>query len=329
MKRLFAIALAAAALPAAAGDVEVVATTPTLGSVVRAVGGERVNVVVLAKPGEDVHYVDARPSFMVSLRKADLFVQNGLELEIGWVPPLLEGCRNGKVQPAALGNFEAGHYVNVIEVPRGPVDRSMGDVHPLGNPHFSLDPLALRAVAVALGDRLSQVDPDGRASYQENLKAYQRKIDEALFGADLVEEVGGGKLARELEEGSLDTFLQEGKLDGRLGGWLKDMSAARGAKVVPFHTSVNYFFQRFGIVVAGTVEEKPGVPPSAGQVTRVAEVIRTSGAKVIVRHPFYPESPTDLLSEKTGAKVVTVPLEHEDALELIDLLVRDIGGALR
>lgn len=325
------IALASAAALTAAADerLDVVATLPTLGSVAREVGGDRVEVAVLARPGEDPHFVDGKPSFLVKLRDADLFVVNGCELEIGWVPPLLEGARNGAIQPGRDGYFDASSAVTLIEKPTGPVDRSQGDVHVLGNPHFTCDPLALRAVAGALADRLAKIDAAHADIYAANRKAYERRIDEALFGADLVEEAGGGKLARLLEAGELDAWLAENALADRLGGWLKAMAAAKGKEVVAFHKNMNYFWKRFGVVLADTVEPKPGIPPSSKHVAEVVLAMREKKIAAVVTQPFYGRSAVDLIAEKTGARVVSVDLEGDDALAMIDRIVREVGAALR
>jgi ABC-type Zn uptake system ZnuABC Zn-binding protein ZnuA len=286
-------------------------------------------VTVLARPGEDAHFVDARPSLMVRMRGADLFILNGLDLEVGWVPPLLEGCRNGAIQPGKAGYLDVSAVVRPIEVPSGVVDRALGDVHPLGNPHYTCDPIALRAVAGAIAERLGRLDPAGAKAYESGLEAWRLRLDTALFGEDLVEQVGGGKLARLCEEGELDAWLDAEGLSDRRGGWLKAMADVKGREVVPFHTSLNYFFRRFGLVVAATVEEKAGVPPSSAAVARVTRTIQDRKVRALVTHPFYSETVTRSIGEKTGARVVTVPLEHEDAIALVDMLVREIGAALR
>lgn len=330
MKRLLAVlALFSGLAPAAWAKPKVVTTLPSLGHVTREVGGDRVDVAVLARAGQDPHFVDAKPSFIVELRNADLFVVNGLELEVGWVPPLLEQCRNGGIQPGSDGYLDASTLVAVIDVPAGPVDRSMGDVHALGNPHYMLDPLAVRRVAAGISAKLAALDAEGAETYAANLKAFQRRLDEALFGKDLVAEAGGGKLARLLESGELDRWLADNSLTARLGGWLADLSAARGKEVVAFHTNLNYFWKRFGLALAGTVEPKPGIPPSAGHTAQVILAMKERKIGVVVTQPFYGDSAVKLIAEKTGCRVVTVPIEGDDVLATIGAVAREMKEALK
>ncbi|MEK7466836.1 MAG: metal ABC transporter substrate-binding protein [Planctomycetota bacterium] len=328
MKTLL-LALMAVSVAAADDKLDVVTTIPSLGSVAREVGGDRVSVSSLARPGEDPHFVDAKQSLMVKMRGADLFIVNGLELEIGWVPLLLEGCRNGKIQPGSAGYLDASAFVRVIDVPKGPVDRSMGDVHPMGNPHFSLDPLALRGIAGGLAVKLSALDPGGKEVYERNRKAYERKIDEALFGAELVDEAGGSKLAQVAADGKLDEFLAEQKLADQVGGWLKVMADAKGKEVIAYHASMNYFWNRFGLKLAGTIEEKPGISPSSSQVNSIIELARARKIRAVVTQPFFSDSAPNLIAEKSGAKVVKVDIEGDDAIAIIDHVVTEVAGALK
>ncbi|MCE9582572.1 MAG: zinc ABC transporter substrate-binding protein [Planctomycetes bacterium] len=308
---------------------KIVTTLPSLGSVAREVGGDRVDVVVLAKAGQDPHFVDAKPSFMVEMRNADLFIVDGLELEIGWVPPLLEGCRNANIQTGASGYLDASSFVSVIDLPTGAVDRSMGDVHALGNPHYGIDPIALRRVAAGIAERLSGIDVEGGKTYSANLKAYQRKIDDALFGNALVEEVGGSKLARLVESGEFDKWVSDNKLTEKVGGWMKDMAPLKGKEVVSYHTSMNYFWARFGMKLAATVEPKPGIPASASHSADVILLMRERKIGLVVTQPFYDESPVKMITEKTGARSVSVPLEGDDALATIGNIVRQVSGAAK
>ena len=324
---LFSVCLPESAV--AADRLNVVATLPSLGSIARAVGGERVSVAVLSRPGQDPHFVDPKPSFIVKVRDADLFILNGLELEVGWVPLLLEGSRNGKIQAGGEGYFDASAAISPIELPKGQLDRSLGDVHPFGNPHYTLDPLALRAVAEALAKSYTRLDPSGAEVYAAQAKAYRKRLDIALFGAELVDEVGGAKLAREAEAGRLDVFLTDNGLGGKLGGWLKKMQPLQAKPVVAFHTNMNYFWRRFGIVLLATVEPKPGIPPSAGHVADVVSMMRERKIGAVVTQPFYDDSAVKLIAEKSGAKVVKVETEGDDALAIIDAAVLHVADALR
>lgn len=329
-QRLIVLCALLFARPAHAADtLEAVVTLPSLGGLVRAVGGDRVRVTVLARPGQDPHFVDPKPSFIVKARDADLFVVNGLDLEAGWVPPLLEGARNARIQRGSTGYFDASQAVTVIDLPTGRVDRSQGDVHPLGNPHYTLDPLALRAVAGALGDRLSQLDPAHAADYAARAKAWQKKLDVALFGPELVDEIGGAKLAREAAADRLDAFLAENGVAGKVGGWMKAMAPLRGRPVVAFHTNMNYLWRRFGLVLAATVEPKAGIPPSAGHVAEVVALIQAQRIPALVTQPFYDESAVKLIAGKTGARVLKLDVEGDDPLAVLDTLVRRLAETMR
>lgn len=297
----------------AADPINVVATLSDFGKIAEAVGGDKVRVTTIASGVQDPHFVDPKPSYVLKLRDADLFLVNGLELEIGWVPPLLEGARNGRIKPGSPGYVDCSKNIPVLEVPSGQVTRAEGDVHPYGNPHYTTDPLNDKIVADTIAEAFSQVRPADAEYFSTRKKAFQASIDKALFGAELVDLVGGKKLDRLARSGELDAFLQSessggAKLATKLGGWLAQMAPLKGAKVVFFHKSYSYFNQRFGLNVVDYVELKPGIQPGPSHLADVVSTIQRDKIKVVATHPFYDEKIAKLVAEKGGAQLVPLPL---------------------
>src|SRR5689334_16916839 len=215
----------------------VVATLPDIGKIAEAVGGDKVHVTTIASGIQDPHFVDPKPSYVVKLRDAELFLVNGLDLEIGWVPPLLDSARNGKIRVGAPGYVDCSKGIPVLEVPSGTVTRAEGDVHPFGNPHYLTDPLNGVIVAQTIADAFARARPSDAAYFDGRKKAFQNSIYEHLFGKELVDLAGGKKLDRFARAGELDEFLtdqSEGgtKLASKLGGWLGKMKPLAGAPIV-------------------------------------------------------------------------------------------------
>jgi zinc/manganese transport system substrate-binding protein len=337
---LFLTALAPAAPAAAAGakTVKVVASLPNLGAIASAVGGDRIELTVIASGTQDAHFVDPKPSYMVKLRAADLLLVNGLDLEIGWIPPLTQGARNNRILAGAPGYVDASTGIAVVEVPSS-LSRSEGDVHPYGNPHYLTDPLNAETVAGTIAAALAKADPAGAAAYEENRKAFVARLHEALFGKDLVGLVGGAKLAREAAAGTLDTFLDGTNVGGaplatRLGGWLGALRPAHGRPIITYHKDWSYFASRFGVSVVDYVEPKPGIQPSARHLEELVTRLEHGDAKVIVTRPFVEHRSTDMLQEKTGAVILNLPLEvggdpqAGDFFALFDLITSRLAAAL-
>jgi zinc/manganese transport system substrate-binding protein len=219
----------------AAAALEVAATTPNMGMLARTVGGEHVNVVVLAPGDRDVHHLEARPSMMVGLRRADLLVAVGAELEIGWLPAAIPGARNPRVLPGRPGYFEAAGAVELLGEGT-PADRGLGDVHPMGNPHIYFDPIRMGVAAEALAVRLGELDPANAGTYLENARAFS------------------ARMAREVE------------------GWQARVSGTRG--VLLYHKDADYLMDRLGVTVYGYIEPLPGIPPTARHINRLVEQLR-------------------------------------------------------
>ena len=297
-RRLVALAtLFLIALPGRAADrLRVVATTADLGAVATAVGGDAVEVTVLARPSEDPHFVDAKPSFIRTLNQADALVEGGAALEAGWLPPLLEGARNPRIATGAPGRILGSTGIALRDVPTQ-LDRSLGDVHPFGNPHYLLDPVNAKTVARTIADGLCGVAHD--------------RCDTFTAGAQRF----------------ADT------IDARLVGWQSTLARARGAKVITYHKDLDYFAARFGLEVVGTLEPKPGIPPSPSHLAELVPRMQADHVRVILIEPFRDRATPDFIAGKTGATVLVVPLmpdgkEATDYPGVIDHAVRQIAGAL-
>jgi len=293
---LFALAMLFATHPAAAA-VKVVTTTQDLAAIVQAVGGSDVTVSSIARGDLDPHFVDAKPSFMVKLASADLVVCVGLELEIGWLPSLLTGSRNPKVQPGAAGYLDASAAVSPIEKPTGAIDRSRGDIHPLGNPHYWLDPENGRKVARLVAQKLSSLDAAHAADYTANLASF------------------------------------EATLTQKEAAWSAKLAPLKGAAVVGYHSTFDYLCAAYGMNVVGFVEPKPGIPPTPAHTLEIAQKAKDSGAKLVLVEPYHNPSGAQPIADSSGAKVVVVPTSVGSAtgidtyFDLFDHIVSTVTGA--
>jgi zinc/manganese transport system substrate-binding protein len=287
--------------------VNVVTSLSDLAAITKSIGGDNVEVTSIAQGYQDPHFVDAKPSFIVKLQKADMFVQVGLELEIGWVPQLIQGARNPKILTGAPGFIDASPGIHVLELPTGKVDRSLGDVHPFGNPHYWLDPLNGIVIAENITKGLKRIDPANAGSYDANLAKFKTQIYLALFGQPLVTKFGGDTLAKLALSDKLDSFLQQSKSTSALGGWLKQIEPYKGAKIITYHKSWPYFTDRFGLNVVENIEPKPGIPPTPNHILDLIKVINQEKIKLIVMEPYYDNKVPDLIASKTGIKVLVLP----------------------
>ncbi|HEY7395771.1 MAG TPA: metal ABC transporter substrate-binding protein [Gemmatimonadaceae bacterium] len=300
-----AAALVAVALPSGsiahaplAAKLSVVATTPDLGAIAKEIGGDNVDIKTLAKPTEDPHFVDAKPSHIVTLNRADVLIEGGAELEIGWLPPLLESARNDKIASGAPGLIMASTGIRMLEVP-ATLDRSRGDVHALGNPHFLVDPQNAKIVAGEIANHLSQVDPKNAATYKANLAAFDAKVD------------------------------------AKVGGWQKQLAPFKGAKLVTYHNDFVYFAERFGFQIVETLEPKPGIAPSAAHLAKVIATMKSAPSRVILVQPYQNRKTAETVARQTDATVVDVS-QQPGALkntttyfDLMDTLVNTMASALQ
>ncbi|HLE87499.1 MAG TPA: metal ABC transporter substrate-binding protein [Candidatus Brocadiaceae bacterium] len=276
----------------------VVATTSDLGAIAREIGKDKVEVTSLAKPTEDPHFVDAKPSFIVKLNKADMLIEGGLHLEIGWLPNLVVGARNKKILAGENGYLVASARVPIIEVP-ATADRAMGDVHPMGNPHFMLDPINGKIVAAHICDRLCQIDAANCNYYKDNLKDFTKRLDQ------------------------------------KFSEWQKTLEPFRGTKIVTYHKTFPYFANRFNLNVVGALEPKPGIPPSPTHINSLIPMMKNEGVKLILIEPFRERKTPEFVASQTGAKVVVFPImvggqkETDDYLSIFDYTINQIVSALK
>jgi len=298
MKKILLIlsTILTAALTAQA-KLNVVATLPDLGAIARQIGNDHVEVTVLAKPTEDPHFVDARPSFVVALRNADVLITGGAELEIGWLPPLLQNARNPKIEVGKPGRVEASEGIRLMNVPTN-LTRAAGDVHAMGNPHFMTDPIIAKAVAEHIAQAFSAVDPANAAAYQENEKKF-----EAIINAKLQE-------------------------------WGAAMLPFKGEHVVAYHDSWPYFAHRFGLNIDVFLEPKPGIPPSPSHLAEVIAQMKAQHIEAIIVEPYHDRKIAQKVADATGARVVEFA-QYPGALPgtdsyvtLMDTLVARLAGAL-
>jgi ABC-type Zn uptake system ZnuABC Zn-binding protein ZnuA len=322
---------------AAAGPLEVVCTLPTLAALVREVGGDRVAVTALSRGDQDPHFVSPTPSLMKKTRQADLFVELGLSLDL-WADEVANGAGNPKILRGQPGRLVASDGVPVLEVP--PVlSREFGDIHPQGNPHLWLDPLRAKRLAANIARALQGLRPGDAALFAENLERFDRRIDEALFGRELLELVGAAKLERLVFDGKLGSVLDSEEVDGRplrqrLGGWLAKAAPLRGVPVVEFHKVWIYFARVFGLEIVGQIEERPGIPPGPQHQREIIELVRSRGVPLILVDNFYDPRLPEFVASQSGARVVLLPNQVggepgvEDYFALIDRILDELLEAL-
>ena len=300
MNRLLRIgaALATLAAPLPAQKLRVVTSTTDLHDIAHAVGGDRVNVMNIAAGYQDPHFVEAKPSFALQLGKADVFAYVGLDLEIGWMPTLLDAARNRRINRGGTGDVDVSRVIPVLDV-QANADRSMGDVHPRGNPHYWLHPENGKRIARLFRDKFAELDPPGASAYRANAARFESRVD---------------SMTRALAP---------------------QLAAIRNQPVVAYHTSWRYFQDFTGMNIVGFIEPKPGVPPSPSHLAGLIQQVKRTNAKVIIMEPFYDRKMPDFVARNTGAKVLVLPSSVEGVkgvrnyLELVDYDVRRLAEALR
>jgi zinc/manganese transport system substrate-binding protein len=299
MKKIFSIlSVILAVASSTQAKLKVVATLPDLAALAREVGGDKVEVSAMAKPTEDSHFVDARPSFVVQLRDADVLIDGGAELEVGWLPPLLQNARNSKIDVGKPGRVQASEGVRLMNAPSN-ASRAAGDVHVLGNPHFVVDPIIAKTVAAHIARAFTAVDEQNTLVYDANFKKF---------------------------EATINAKLQE---------WGAAMLPFKGQNVVAYHDSWPYFAHRFGVNIDTFLEPKPGIPPSPSHLAGVIEKMKAQKIKAIIIEPFHDRKIAEKVASATGAKVVDFAqypgaLPNTDSyVKLIDKLVANLAAALK
>ncbi|MEM9490427.1 MAG: metal ABC transporter substrate-binding protein [Myxococcota bacterium] len=282
----------------AAAELEVVTTVTDLAALTQEVGGERVSVISLSLPTQDTHWVDAKPSMAIKVNKADLLVAVGAELEVGWLPTLQQGARNPRVMRSGAGFLECSSHVTLREVQTNRIDRSMGDIHAAGNPHYLYDPRAALRCARAIAAKLAALDPGGKQQYQDNLIRFARR------------------------------------LEAKRQDWEKRLAPYRGAKLVTYHRSWIYLTEWLGLSTIAHLEPKPGVPPSPGHVARVIGQARQQGVKIVLQETYYPSRTGTLVAEKIGARLLVLPAatdlrRGESYIDHMEQVVSKLEAALK
>jgi ABC-type Zn uptake system ZnuABC Zn-binding protein ZnuA len=293
----------------AAADLDVVTSTTDLGDLVRVVGDDAVNVTVLVKGPQDPHFIEPRPSFIRKLHDADLFVVLGLDLEIGWAPVLVRSARNAAVQLGAHGYLDASTAIEPLEIPTTTVDRSMGDLHAFGNPHYLSDPVNGVLVARLIRDRLATLDPSEAEAFAENTREFETTVAKRLVGEDLAGELGASAVFALAASDRLMPVLAERGLMDRLGGWLGRLHPHRGTPAIQDHRLWPYFAKRFGIDLIETLEPMPGIPPTSRHLAHVVKRAKAAGARGILASPYFDSRHARWVSEKAGIPVV--PMAHQ------------------
>jgi len=332
---LFALTMFPGAVAAAEPPLKVCATVPELGALAGEIGGDHVQLSVIAKPTEDPHFTPARPSQIKAVSECDLYLRMGLELEAGWEGQLLNNSRNTKVVPGGQGFVDASTAIVPMEVPVIPVDRSMGDVHGQGNPHYLTDPLNGLRVARLLRDKLAQFRPGEAAFLDGRLADFQRRLDVALVGATLAGKYEAEKLATLAEYGKLGAFLKQQGDYEQLGGWLKLTEPFYGTKVIDDHPMWPYFARRFGLVVVGHLEPRPGFPPTTKHLGDLVTLMKNERVPLVLASAYYDPRHARFIAEATGAKVLAMANQTgarpgtEAYIDFVDYNVRQVADALR
>lgn len=296
------VVLLAAGAPAgsvdAAGKIRVVATITDLKALTDAVGGDLVEVDALARPSQNPHDLEVRPSLMLKVRRADLLLINGLELD-QWAEVVVQGANNPKVIPGGPGRVDVSQGIPVLDVPTTRVDRSMGDVHPIGNPHYTVDPGMAPIMTATILEALARVAPQSRPVFERNRNEFLARLDQAA------------------------------------AGWTRMIEPFRGAKVVEYHPLFAYLFARFGLTRAGAVEDRPGIPPTPDHLVRLISDMRQQQIKLLVVEPWNDIKLAERVAREAGAKVrvlapnVGAVKEADSYLTMVDYNVRAIADGLR
>jgi zinc/manganese transport system substrate-binding protein len=314
IQALLSLLIAASLLPAGARGqngserkLQVVATSGVLASMAKVVGGDRVEVQALSSPRQDPHFVEPRPTLMQRAREADVFIEVGLQLEL-WAQKVVDGSGNPRIQTGQPGRIVASQGITTLEMPSS-LSREWGDVHPNGNPHVWLDPLNAGEMAANIAAGLARVDSAHADEYAQRAEAFQRDLQERLFGRDLCTEIGASKLGRLARQGRLTEYLDSHQLAAKLGGWLKRAQPLRGKPIVSYHKTFVYLADRFELKIAAEIEEKPGIPPSARHRDAVLAMMQEQKVHTILQEIFYDRTAADYLAERTGARVAVVPID--------------------
>ncbi len=281
-----------------AGTIKVVTTTTDMKSIAELIGGDKVSVSSIATGYQNPHFVDPKPSYIISLTKADLFVTVGLDLETGWSPQLLSSSRNNKIQKGSSGYVDASEGVTLLQIPSS-INRSEGDIHIYGNPHYWLDPNNGKVIARNIANGLERVDPSNKAVYQKNLQSFFSKVD------------------------------------AKMKEWQTKMAPFKGSKIIAYHNEWVYFETRFSLQIVDFMEPKPGIPPTPSQLVKVIKEVKANNVKVIISSPYFTTSSSDVVAKQTGVKELTLATSVgafdpiKNYFDLFDYNIEKITSALK
>jgi zinc/manganese transport system substrate-binding protein len=272
--------------------INIVTTIPDFASIAKEVGGDLVSVKSLLRSNQDPHYIEPKPSYASSMNKADLFIAVGLELEIGWVPVLLTQSRNPKIQRGQKGYLEPWQGIHILDIPKGKIDRSHGDIHPDGNPHYWLDPRNGVLIANNIAKRLGRLDPKNSSVYLANAQKFSKN------------------------------------LQTKIASWQRSLAGLKGKSVITHHQSFTYFAHWAGVKIVDRIEDKPGIPPSPTHMIALIKLIKAQKVPLIITEHYYNPKPSEKLKKQTGISVVYVPTSAPDYFELFNALANKLKGSL-
>lgn len=340
--RLLLVALALSILnspatAAAAEKLKVVATLPTVAALVRAAGGDRVNVISLTSGTQSPHSISPTPSLMRKVRDADMMFEVGMQLEL-WADAVADGSGNARIKRGAPGRVVVSGRMPKLDVPVV-LSRSEGDVHPEGNPHVWLDPARAKIIVNNIAGALSEASPENEGYFSDRAKAFGRRIDEELFGKQLLDLVGSKKLTKLAVTGQLQHFLQSKQHRGKplsdyAGGWLAQAAVLRGRKGVEFHKIWSYVASTFGFSLIGTIEEKPGIAPGPRHMADIVKRMRLAKASFVIVENYRNSNLAERVAKDASAELVILPTEvapdadGEGYVKLIDTILRKLVAAV-
>ena len=319
-------------------NLNVVTTLPDYAFFANYIGGPRVSVKAIVRGDQDAHFIRPKPSFATALRNADVLVATGLDLEL-WVQTVIDSSGNSRIRSGQPGYVSAAAGMNLLEKPKT-MSRAEGGVHIYGNPHVTSSPIQMKVAARNITTGLIKNDPAGKNLYLQNLERLHREIDEKLFGKKLVEMFGGETLCNLAEQGKLISFLEEQSYEGRplvehLGGWMKKMLPLRGTPIVTYHKNWIYFVKLFELEEAGTVEPRPGIPPSPKHVANLIHLMKERDIGILLAANYFDEQKIRTVASRTGAEAVIVPLyvggteDTDDYFKLVDYWVEGLLKAAK
>lgn len=312
---LFVFALSIFSFESAAAEkntrLRVITTLSDYAALTRIIGGDRISVDSIVHSVQDPHHIRPKPSFVQMVRDADVLISTGLDLEM-WLPTVINKSGNKHVRSGEIGYVAVSQGIELVDKPKV-ISQIEGDVHIFGNPHLNTSPINAKKIARNIAFGLIKNDLEGKDFYEENLKKLHDEMDRRMFGEELVKLLGGRTLCRLAQQGKLIEFLQKNKFKGeplieKLGGWMGKMLPLRGTPVVVYHKNWTYLLKLFGLEEAGTIESKPGIPPSLKHVTKLVNMMRKRDIRIILAANYFDEQKVRTVADRTGAKAIIAPL---------------------